>query len=258
MIKKSYIAQKESIKCENDIPQLVQKEIKIDKLIYINMNELKKKYIVIKEGLNNKNTNIQYYNIYYNEELLNIMCQNLKLNQSCSGIKNLQRYGPKAAILPCEQNENVLIELENNIRCVRDVFLDYIISQNIPNISIENIDQIKNKNITIKLIGIKNNLCKIIRLGSKTENNINTEITDINDFNNLLMDYRYNNIKNDAYYKANIIIAFKCCIFGPEDRRVIGFSTYIKLMELQFNKAKCVSIINTNDKVLIDNNIMIL
>ena len=67
----------------------------------------------------------------------------------------------------------------------------------------------------------KGKLCKIVKLGSRTENHVNTEIQSIGEFNNLLKDYRHNKINTSSCYKANVVVSFRCSVYRKENKKYI-------------------------------------
>jgi hypothetical protein len=244
---------------------------------------------VTHEGRPISNLNVQFYKTayFYNDNISNdpldqdsqksslikplidpllnnmvILCKDVALSQNRRGAHVYQK---KTCNLPLNKKLGMFDELEDKIRTIRSLVIDFILKQNVPNLDNNYADELREKRVNIEMMR-KGKLCKIIKLGSKSENNINTKIETIDQFNELMADPKFNKYNSDFYYKADIFIAFRCCVYSPKynntdtidtinknnDMR-ISFTPYIKLMIMRYNKASCVTIIDTADKIIADN-----
>jgi hypothetical protein len=237
----------------------VEKEIKMNNIIYIDIKNIDVNSIIFRKGKYIADLNLQYYDIKYPyhhdmEDTLHILCQGIKLSQWGTGTK---KY--KDCRLPCEKNTSSFVELENKIHMIQKIFSEYILGQNIQNLNQEQTQALNDRNINVLMI--KNNkMCKIIKLGSETESTVNVQITGIDQFNDLLMDHRFN--RRTSYYCADIILAFACCTYenkstAPNNIK-LSFKPYIKIMEMRYNKAKYLEMSNNRNQIMIQDNVMVL
>ena len=152
-------------------------------------------------------------------------------------------------------------EINKIVRSIREKVIETIRT----NLRIHDIEALDHDNGYLDIEMMRHGkMCKVIKLGSKSENNINTEIKTIEKFNELLTDYRYNKCSTDSYYKIDVIVSFRCCVYRYDKKDSTGFVQRIsfipnaKLIEMRYNKANCVSMIDLDDKVMMTDNVLVL
>ena len=256
----------------------------IKNIMYINAHNISHKAIKITAGRHLIEQNVQFYDVLYNcgdkdaqnqtNEPINILCNDLKMCQKRYGVTI---YRSNNCSLPLNTHSESFNALASIIYMIRSTAIDYILQQNIPLLDIAYAELLRKKRIDIEMM--KNGkMCTIIKLGSKTENHINTQIYSIDEFSNLLKDHKYNKINTDFFYKANIVISFRCTVYRKYNKQysieekqndthipqsvpynmMIGFVPYLKIIELCYNRASCIPVINTNTKTTMLDNILIL
>jgi hypothetical protein len=255
----------------------------IKNIMYLDTSDICYEKIKIKIGQYLHDHNIQFYNIMYHynnishdrlEKSLNILCKDLTLCQ--------KRYGAyvcggdtctSTCNLPLVIEDESFQFLECIIRMIRSVIIDHILAQNIPMMNHEHAENLRGKRVYLEMMR-KGKLCKIVKLGSRTENHVNTEIQSIGEFNNLLKDYRHNKINTSSCYKANVVVSFRCSVYRKENKKyiidkegnpkidphsmMISFAPYLKLVEMRYNRAVCAPMINTDNKVVALDNVLVL
>lgn len=112
--------------------------------------------------------------------------------------------------------------------------------------------------------------CKIIRLGSRSENNVNRLIETLDQFNSLFKDWRYNRKDKESYYIADVIVRFTFSVvpiggyyrlFNKENnngRYYVSFKSVVDIMEMRYNKASCIPVINHKEQYLRKDNVLVL
>ncbi len=198
--------------------------------------------------------NYRYHNSINNS--LNLYCENVTLNNKRNGI-NFTKYNEVILPMDMRAENEVNINIINVLKQIKCNFIDYIKKLNLPNLDKIHAEEFKDKMINISMMNGKK-LAHIVKLGSLSENNKNTEIKSIEELNQLLIDYRYNNTKLGSYYKANIIISLRHCLYKHENLLRISFKPYLKDMEIKYNKARTVSNFDTNDNIVMIDNTLIL
>lgn len=239
-------------------------DIYIDNITYLNSNKFDEKNIIIKKmGTYNYITNIDNYKYigydikytYHNKFIdnLNIMFNNVRLKQA-KYYKNY--YGNH--ILPYDNKCENGIFLEKIINIIKDKFIR-VIENDFGNIlDNENLKYFKNLQSKIHITN-NEKLCKIIKLGSKTENNINIEIKTIEEFSDILSNKFYNKLNSDRFYYTHPIIGFKGCIYRKGmDKWNISFKPYVIMTEMQYSNSKCINLINREDQLIYTDNTLIL
>lgn len=222
---------------------------------YVDMGNVKIPKVLI-EPCNGKSDKIKYYSIRYRyhdmmDEYMNVFCPDIKLHHRKGCFDN---YGN--ATLCYDEDNDINHSLETFINLIKSCAIDHLIN-NVQGIDMMDAQRVKDQRLTIYMM-LKHNkkLCKIIKLGSKSENNINTEIKTTDEFNKLISDRRYNRQNTDRFWLANILISFRCLLYkqSPAENWKISFKPYIRLMEVRFNKASCVPVINREEQLVITSN----
>ena len=183
---------------------------------------------------------------------LNLFCNGIGLNQNRRGVR-INSYN--SCNLPLNRYKDPYDKLNSVMKGIRDYVVKYMITQN-NNIEAMRAMETKESNIYIQMMN-RGQMCKIIKLGSKSENNLNIDVPSIEEFNALLTDYRYNKKNSDSYYKTDLIISFKSCVYGDPDKK-ISFKPYVKIMEMHYNKASCIPEINLEDLIIMTDNVLVL
>ncbi len=263
-------------------------------IMYVDADNICHENIKIQQGHMSEN-NIRYYDIRYLygdvshnqlEGSLNILCKDLMLSQKRYGA---YIYGNNNCALPLNTHADTFHLLSNFIQMVRTIAIDHILAQNIPMMDLEAVTKLREKRIGLEMMR-KGKLCKIIKLGSKSENHVNSQVRSIEEFNKLMRDYRYNKPDTDSFYVADLIIGFRCCVYRRENKQhiidkqdnpnidklgnpnidklgnpntdpyntMISFVPYLKLMEMRYNRAECIPMINTDDKIIGLDNVLVL
>ena len=241
--------------------------ISMRNMIYVDINEFDPVNLIIRQGRKIMEHDLQTYEIFYKytqgsfTDRFNLLAKDLVMKQNRKGVI---LYGNKCNV-PLDEHQGTYSDVDRIIRLIRSKVISYI-RTNTQNATIESEDP-KYLNIEMMRHG---KMCKIIKLGSRGENNVNTEIKTIEQFNSLLMDYRYNKRSTESYYKADIFISFRSCVYvhkpnsDPETgqpiqkNQRISFIPCAKMMELRYNKANCISVIDHDDKVMIKDNVLVL
>ena len=231
--------------------------VNINDVMYGEVSYIKKDIKHTKEENQPDQRHIYIINYNYQNGIkntLNIYCENISLNNKRYDILVTKYNDP---ILPINKKNDSNTNMMNQLKQLKCDFIDHIIKLKLPHFDNEHAEAYKEKNI---LISMKNgkNLAHIIKLGSLSENNINTKITDIGQFNQLLKDYRYNNTKSGSCYLANLIINFRISLYMHENLFRISFNPYVKKMEIKYNKANTVSEFDQNDNMIMIDNTLIL
>lgn len=183
---------------------------------------------------------------------LNLFCNGIGLKQNRRGVR-INAYNN--CNLPLDQCRPPFDKLNYVMQGIRDRVIKYIITYDPQNKDIKATESLES-NIYIQMMN-RGQMCKIIKLGSRSENNQNVDVPSIEGFNALLADYKYNNKNTDSYYKANFIVSFKSCVYGFPDKK-ISFKPYVEMMEIQYNKASCVPEINRENQIIVTDNILVL
>jgi hypothetical protein len=255
-------------------------------IMYIGADNMCRENIKVLQGHMSKN-NIRYYDIRYMygdmahnqlEGSMNILCKNLMLSQKRYGA---MIYGKNNCSLPLNTQSDTFYLLVDIIQIIRNIAIDHILTQNIPMMDLEAVTKLREKRINLEMMR-KGRLCKIVKLGSKSENHVNTQIHSIEEFNKLMKHYGHNNPDTDSFYVADLIIGFRCCVYRRENKQhiidkqcdsnidklgnpntdpyntMISFVPYLKLIEMRYNRAECIPMINTDDKVVGLDNVLVL
>ena len=199
-----------------------------------------------------KTPNMEIFNITYNyhniQNMLCVSCNNIKLNHFKGITERYDKY-----ILHYDTKYQPNIDFINKIKSIRCHFIDYF-SNNYGNIDIKHLEETKNKNIQLFV----SNYTEIIKLGSKSEDNINTKINSFEEFNSYIHNRTYNRYNTDRYYLADMLISFNLityrCPIGKKWK--LSFKPYIKTIEFKFNKSKTNSILDKSNNIFISNNIL--
>lgn len=265
-----------------DVKNVAKEKVYLKNIIYVDSNNICNNDVKIKIGQYFSEHNVQFYDIDYCygnksqdqlEESMNILCKDIMLCQ--------KRYGAyiydNNCNIPLNTLDDVYHHLGDVIRMIRNNAIDYIVAQDIPMMDLEDAQKLREKRIDIEMMR-KGKLCKIVKLGSKTENHVNTHVRSIEEFNNLLKDYRHNRINTDSHYRADLIISFRCSVYRRENKKyiideegndvlnpktdpynmIISFVPYLKLVEMRYNRAWCIPMINTDDKVVALDKVLVL
>lgn len=258
-------------------------KVYLKNIMYVDAHSISHDAIKITKGQQLTEHGVQFYDISYSygdqsqnqlEESMNILCKDLMMCQKRYGA---YIYSDNSCSLPLNTQSDSFHSLDDAIRTIRSTVIDHILKQNIPMLDVEHAQMLRDKRIDLEMMR-KGKLCKIVKLGSKTENHVNTQIRSIEEFNNLLKDYKYNKINTDSFYKADVVIAFRCSVYRRDNEKyivdeegdeilnpktdpynmVISFVPYLKLVEMRYNRAWCVPMINTDNKIVALDNVLVL
>lgn len=260
-----------------------------DTYIYIDSNEFKLKNIIFTEKKRKVgNTTFINFGIRYRygnlgetnshpgtdvvvgtiEAPLKIRFKDIRLSQSRFGAypekfssenKSIQKY-----FCPYDRECIIHEKIQEILVGIRKEFMEYIKTSTEYKLDEEKINSSIEKKSMISMTNRKGEICRVIKLGSKSENNINREIHSIAEFNSLLRDGRYNKRNSDSFYKTNQIIGFSACLYecnpcNPKpEKYATSVKPYVKSMEMMYSKASCISIINTQEKICPKESILIL
>lgn len=312
MNSENIVIEKNSNMCKNTVNSEINHENKIDKIIdastpskdevnhkiqpkkqhrnyrpdivYIDANSVDHTSMMIK----NKQVNdTRFYDIMYrygqssldrtiDESFgyMSILIKNLKLCQKRYGAIT---FGNMNYFLPLDNQTDEYRDLEDMIKGIRNVIITHIVDQNIPFLDKEHAEELRNKKVSLEMVH-KGRMCKIMKLGTKSEEHINVRIKTVDEFNSLLKDYRYNKINSDSFYRADVVVSFRCSVYKRNNKKfimdkdgieqlnpktdpynmVISFTPYLKLVVMRYNKARCVPVINTENKVVPLDNVLVL
>ena len=152
-------------------------------------------------------------------------------------------------------NRKINADFINTLKNIRSHIVEnYVYTYN--NFDVDNINKLRDVNNPISLY-YKNNMLDITKLGSKSENFVNTKIE------NMYMFHNYISNKNNNYFKyiADIILEFNVTAYRKYSRNnqntenwKLSFKPVIKKMEFKLSKSITKS--NTNDNIFISNNIL--
>lgn len=184
---------------------------------------------------------------------LNIYCDNIKLSQSRKGVTTT-KYNSFLRLGKSDRGDQLL----GTLKRVKEWFIDYLVDK--CGINFDKYYLIGKRDEEVKIfIGNGNKFPNIVKLGSVSEKNINTEITNVEQLDKLLKDYRYNNEKTESYYEASMIINISCCVYEKlYDGKKISFKPYIKIMEMKYNKAHCIPLMKTKENIVVTDNVLVL
>ena len=150
--------------------------------------------------------------------------------------------------------------MENTINLIKEKALDFF-EHNIDNICNDDLQRVRQRREDVSMLNRRKRLCKIIKLGSKSEGNINTEIKTVEEFQQLMNNRVYNRPNSDRYYVVHPVISFSCCLYGKEnnnDKWKVSFKPYVIMMEMEFSKATCVHMINREEQLIYTNNVLVM
>lgn len=244
----------------DQVPDPDIKEVTIYDYTYVDADKIRLPDVIIKEYHNNKGT-IRYHSINYKyhdtvQNQMNILFSDLKLHPKIGGVgkyDNITMY--------CDFKDDSFHRLEDLINLIKNKTLNYF-EQNEQDLDLEDLKRVKGKRLSIYMkMKHSDKFCRIIKLGPKSSGNVNTEITCLEDFNKLIDDYRYNKSGTDRYFIGTLLLSFRTLLYKHNDADAkwrVSFKPYIKLMEVRFSKAKCVSVISREEKVVITNNVLSL
>lgn len=244
--------------------------IEINNDMYVNSYDFDIKNLVIKER--KSNDKFVRFAIRYKygdstndtsiEAPLKIMFNNFKLSQSRHGAISYKNDIMENSIVrryfcPYDRECDAYKLLQQILSHVKKGFVEHIKSCIKYTLDDKNIDKFIESKPFVSMTNRTGKICKIIKLGSKSENNIDQLIHTIDDFNNLLMDYRYNKQNSDSFYRTNSVIGFCACLYikreGTDEDNgncvyMSSVKPYISLMEMSYNKASCISAIDLREK----------
>ena len=259
---------------------------KYQDVIYVNSQSIKTDLIKINKKSRNistkyeeKENNLHIHEIYeisysYGENPLNLIQNKLAIlfKNICLSPKryNIRVFSNNSCYIPLNTNHESYKTLENNIIILRNLMIDHILAEykDDPMLNIDYINNLRTKKTQLQMMhGGK--LCHVIFIELKINNYINTEIKTIDSFSSLLKDFRFNNEKTKSYYLADFIVKFKCSVYQKkelkEKNKFISFVPYLQRIELRSNKINKDnisniqnSIINTNTKIVMLDNILVL
>jgi hypothetical protein len=189
---------------------------------------------------------------------LSVLFKNICLSQKRY---NTRIFSNNSCYIPLNTEYETYKGLENNIMMIRNIMIDNILSVNKDDLmfNIDHINELRKKKIEIQMMH-KGKLCRI----NFMESNKSTEIKTINTFDTLIKNYKNNNEKTGTYYLADFIIRFKCSVYQKkelkENNKFISFVPYLKCIEIRSSKNNniCHHIINTNSKIIMLDNILVL
>jgi len=242
-------------KCENK-----NNEKRIRNIPCINMGEIDIRCLVFEDMMKTFQNHGHSYKAMYTHSpateystLMNIFCDNLRLSNSCKGMITT-KYN---TMLPFIQDEQYDV-LKNTLKTIKEKFIDYLSNAHGSRYGEFFLQDFKNEEIKIYM-GHGDRFPHITKLGSKVEKNLNTYITDVEQLNELLKDYRYNNEKTESWYTASMIINIMCSTYVNSDcEKRISFKPYVKIMEIKYNKAHCVPMLEMKQHVVITDNVLVL
>lgn len=228
---------------------------------------------IIKDQLKTK---YQFYHIKYiyggNERSESEMIDKLRLY--CDAIKmrsNRYRILPRDNVyyryinVPFDNECEQYKKMENIIQLIKSKIIEYIIKESDAKIII----RMKN-NIYFQSESDGTLKCDVIKLEGISKDNINVKLKTIKDINKIITDFKYNKINSESYYRSNSLIWFKCVLIEDNMKDVSNVSNVnsgtmhlsinpcIDIMELYYNKAKCTSTLDYNEKIMVTDNILIL
>lgn len=220
-------------------------------LLYVDIDEIDEKNISVgedKKDLYDGKLTIYRIKYQYNtiNSLLYVSVNNIKLHN----FNGIAQYYDRN-ILHYDKKFQKNIDFINKVKSIRNKIIDIFINKY--TMDIEYLNEMKNKNIHLFV----SEKTKIIKLGSKTENNININITSFDDFNNYIFNKSYNRYNSDRYYLANLIVSFNVTMYVHVcSKWRLSFKPFIKSFEFKFNKSKTISNFNTPNNIFISNNIL--
>jgi len=248
-----------TINQSNSVPN-----VHLKRILYVTTDDFDLKRVII-QTKTLKNHDIKMFDVMYmygSDDIskidstdslidkLNLFCKDLAIS---SNRKGTRINGFNWCNIPLNQQYGSFDVISNIIKQIREKIIEYYKI----NFSQLNVECQPYEYVKIEMMR-NGKMCKIIKLGSKSENNVNSEIKSIEQFNNLLKDYKYNKFVTDSYYKLNSIISFRSCIYHKIDNFALSFSPYAKLMEIQYSKADCIKIIDETEKIVTMNNVLVL
>jgi hypothetical protein len=177
-----------------------------------------------------------------------VSLNNIKLN-NFNGIASYYNKFVFEYDKKCQSN----IELIDKIKSIQNHIIDHFINNY--DMDIPYLESLKNKNIYLYV----STNTKIIKLGSNSEDNINTYINSFDEFNKYISNKFYNKYNSDRYYLANLLLSFNLIIYRYNETETwkLSIKPYIKNIEFKFSKSITISKINTHDNILLmSNNIL--
>ena len=199
-----------------------------------------------------KNPNMIIFNITYNynniQDTLCVSCGNIKLSHFKGIVESYDKH-----ILHYDKKYQPNMDFINKIKSMRCYLIEYFIS-NYDNLDIKYLEETKNKNIQLFV----SKYTKIIKLGSRSENNINTKINSFEEFNEYIHNRTYNSYNTDRYYLADMLVSFNLILYRNSRIKKwrLSFKPYIKSLEFKFNKSNTKSILDKSNNIFISNNIL--
>ncbi len=248
------------IKKENELKQRKELGIKFKNVTYVNYKNINTDSILFVDTENIVKNLVHPYNIMYkyssgNEHSIgmNIYCDNIKLSQSRKGTI-MTKYNTFLLLGESEQCDLLI----NALKKIREKFIDYVRDECGLKISKCYSNDLKNEEVKI-FVGTGNRFPHIIKLGSMSENNVNTEILNIEQFNELLKDHRYNKENSESYYVVSMIVNIACCVYDKlHEGKKISFKPYVRMMEIKYSKAHCIPLMKTKENIVITDNVLVL
>lgn len=253
----------EKSKCEKKEEKLIEERkpfgTKFKNVTYVDYKNINPNNVIFVDSGNIVHGVVRPYNVMYKYSSgiysvrMNIFCDNIKLSQSRKGVITT-KYSSFLLFGESEQYDVLKSELQK----LKKQYIDYL-SDNC-GIKFERyyLDNIEKEEIKI-YIGQGNNFPHVIKLGSIAENNINTEILNIEQYVALLKDYKYNKEDSESYYVASMIISIRCSVYDKlYDGKRLSFKPYVKMMEMKYNKAHCVPVMKPVENVVITDNVLVL
>lgn len=162
--------------------------------------------------------------------------------------------------VPYDIDNDRFREMDTVIQLVRTKILDLILKEHAVITNNAEINLKKNSGVYFKSRPDGTLECNVVRLGGVSENNINIKLKTIKDINNVVTDYRYNKKGTDSYYRSNSLIWFSCVIIIPSTNSdtQLYIKACIDTMEMYYNKSKCISTVNSNEKIIVTDNVLVL
>jgi hypothetical protein len=206
-----------------------------------------------------KGKEIQFYNIKYSyseqiKDNLRLFCTKLSLQNSRNNIKSSRGY----YTLEYEKETMEVERLQNILQSIKKKYIEYIVDQNNAKkieMDEEYLDNYKDS--IVPMIVDEKKVCRIIKLGSKSENNTNTVIDNIDVFSKVINDWKYNNKKTGSRFLVDIILNFTACTFCNIRQQRVSIKSYVQLIQIRHNKAICNPIIKKVDQISLDNELIL-
>lgn len=234
----------------------------IKNIVYTDDKNFKLSNVKFRKGYTFGNQ-VQCYDVEYryydkHDGMLNIMFNNINLRKP---YKN--NYSERDILLPVYKWD-MHGNFDKIINSVKNMFVDYVLQIYGECICTENLEKMRKPLKKLYMV-IGNKICKIIILGSKKDNNVNSEIKTYDKFVEMSCKHPLKN------YVCDPIIGFKCSVYSkyynnlvePENdisdknfrynKMAISFKPYISVMEMRHQRAICNSEIRNSNDIFMNN-----